>query len=596
MNVIERLFATAARAQNGGFALLEDRAQEPTFHGYRELPANVLDAADHFADQGVEPGAAVLFPFAPQASHIFSFLGLLAAGAVPYSIPPRSAGGGGEARATLVERIATGFGVRMALPDPLLTRLPGVRELEPYAPGHPARGSGRVRPRAADDAAFVQWSSGSTARPKGVPITHGKLVTQLRLLEEVHGAGPGEWSASWLPLHHDMGLVGGLLGAFSCGTSAYLITPRRFLLNPLSFIDALSEYRVSVFPTPCFGLKYLLRFLGDAEPERVAGWDLSSVRHVFVGSDSVDCDVLDQTRKALAVCGLRPEALQPAYGMAEAVLCVTSGRASLPAVEPGPRATPNVSVGRPLEGFSIRIRDDDGRLVDDGALGEIEIRGGTLCDRYLDSSVELCGSDGYHRTGDLGFVRNEELYVCGRSGDRMKLAGEAFFASDIERAVEQLALVEIGRVGAVQDGEAIYVAVEIMPERLTLAPAVLQQRIASAILRSAGVKVLKERVVLVARGQLPVTTSGKLRRGELVEAIRSGSLRAPNLDPRRGRSGVRSPRNSRGASSNGSPSPAPSSTNLTSSSATSPPRRSTTTPALLSCDSSPKAPSARTAP
>jgi len=446
---------------------------------------------------------------------------------VPMSIKPRSFSTPLQAYTDFVNTIADRYEVSAILDAPSLGNLdcplrripiPKLSELEdaPDARFEPSPG----------EIAFVQFSSGSTAMPKGIPISNEKLAQNLHLIAESDGRHEDDRGTSWLPLYHDMGLVGCLLSSIYSGISLHLASPQDFLMDPLGWLRQISERRATITAIPNFAIDYCLRMLREADTGDLEGLRLDSMRFVYLGSEPICIENLKTFSEILAPYGLHASSVKPCYGMAEAVLMVTCvGRDETYRVVPWENGCPAISVGKPQSGFELRLRSETGALCGERELGEIEIRGGSLARSYYKHPHSLSDEEGFYATGDLGFVDGGEVFILGRSGDRFKINAQSYFASDFEQALEGLDFVLPARTAAVQIGDRVRLLIEAARReaRETLER---RQHVASErILTSLGVKVAPEDVHFVSRGQLERTSSGKLRRRAIAEAFQKGRLR-----------------------------------------------------------------------
>jgi acyl transferase domain-containing protein/acyl-CoA synthetase (AMP-forming)/AMP-acid ligase II/acyl carrier protein len=309
-----------------------------------------------------------------------------------------------------------------------------------------------------DDLAFLQYTSGSTATPKGVMVTHGNLVGNSELIRRCFGTVPDGEGVTWLPFHHDMGLIGGLLQALYCGASCTLLAPAAFLQRPLRWIEAVSRTGALVSGGPNFAYDLCA---DKATPERIAGLDLSKWRVAFNGAEPVRADTIERFARGFAPCGFRREAFLPCYGMAETTLMVSGGPWAAPPVVCTVRAAALeqgrielaesgetnsrelVGCGQVPEGIRVAIADPEAgaRTARDG-VGEIWVAGASVANGYWDKPDESeqtfraklsdTGEGPFLRTGDLGFVRDNELFITGRIKDLIIVRGRNVYPQDVE--------------------------------------------------------------------------------------------------------------------------------------------------------------------
>jgi fatty-acyl-CoA synthase len=524
--MLETIQALADARSQRGLYLYPDFASPPAFVPYSEFAARVSACADQFRAQGVERGERIIFPFETLESVIFSFFGLMEVGALPLSVKPYIISTPRQGYCEFLTRISERYQARRILDVPSLRGLdlPLARVQLPSS----ERAGGEHAPlRKVDpeEIAFVQFSSGSTSFPKGVPISHRNLIANLQVITGQGTFHPGDRGCSWLPLYHDMGLVGGLLSLVYAGCDSHLTAPASFLLDPMSWLEFMSSQRCTLGVIPNFAIDYALKFLDELDDDDLKDLDLSALRNVYLGSEPINIPNLERFTTRLAPRGLRRESMKACYGMAEAVLMVSCVGSQGATVVTGPNGQLAISVGKPLGGFETRLRAEDGRPCGERELGEIEIRGGSLVPSYYEDARPLRSEEGFYATGDQGFVQDGELFITGRISDRIKINGQSYFSSDFEQAVEQLPFVRAGRTVAVHINGRLVVMAEVQ------SPSVLKQRahhqklVCEQILNSVGVVVAEEDVLFIRYGQISKTSSGKLQRNAMSAAFREGRVR-----------------------------------------------------------------------
>ncbi|NMK49940.1 non-ribosomal peptide synthetase [Achromobacter sp. Bel] len=396
--------------------------------------------------------------------------------------------------------------------------------------------------------AFLQYTSGSTSAPKGVMVSHANLMANEAAIAERLGANPGDVWVSWLPLYHDMGLIGGLLQPLYRGIPCVLMSPRYFLERPMRWPEAVAAYGGTHSGGPDFSYRLCLE---RAKPERLAQLDLSRWRVAFSGAEPVRHDTLRDFLATFAPARLATGAVYPCYGLAEATLLVTGGvsgggmtatgfdPALLAAgqVSPAPQGGKLVACGTVPSHHAVRIVDPDS-LADagDGRIGEIWVHGPSVAQGYwnrpdatADTFVEQEGRR-WLRTGDLGFFHAGQLHIAGRRKDLIIVRGHNLYPQDIERAVEaEVEAVRKGRVAAFSvqgpQGEGIGVAAEVSRGLQKLVPPeALRHAVSQAVGAACGEPASV--VVLLNPGGLPKTSSGKLQRSACRDGWRTGELDA----------------------------------------------------------------------
>jgi len=299
----------------------------------------------------------------------------------------------------------------------------------------------------ADDA-LIQFTSGSSGRARGVRISGSALAANVAMIRQWLGLSSEDTTISWLPMHHDMGLVGCMITPVTTQSSLDLLTPAQFIRSPLRYLTRF-DGKSSVTAAPTFGLDYILR---RVKPDDVQDLDLSGLRSVIVGAERVGRSTVDAFAQLLEPAGFRRAAICPAYGLAEATLAVTGSR-----LDEDPLSlllddgTDLVSCGSPLGAATrVSIEDTNGCPVDDRELGEIIVRSPSIATAYLETrrSSNTRIVDGVLHTGDIGTMINGELFVVGRAGDSVKVRGVAVFAEDLEQTIATAGLTRRERVVA----------------------------------------------------------------------------------------------------------------------------------------------------
>jgi 1-acyl-sn-glycerol-3-phosphate acyltransferase len=404
---------------------------------------------------------------------------------------------------------------------------------------------------AADDPALIQYTSGSTGDPKGVLLTHGNLLANIHAMAAGVSLRPTDAAVSWLPLYHDMGLIGAWLGALVHGIPLALMSPLAFLAHPERWLWAIHEHRATLAAAPNFAYEMCVRKIGD---DMLEGLDLSSWRCALNGSEPISAGTLDRFARRFERCGFRRDALMPVYGLAESsvALCFSPvGRAPLvdgidrDAFERAGQAVPArpddataltfVSVGRALPGLELRVLDDAGQEAGERRVGRIVFRGPSCMREYYRNpraTAAVTLPDGWLDSGDLGYRAGNELFVTGRVKDLIIKGGRNLVPQEIEEVAASVDGIRKGCVAAfgVTDEGAGTEQVVILAESRVESAAERDARAAAIIATvSAGIGVPPDVVRIVPPGTVPKTPGGKIRRSSARELYRSGQAgrRAP---------------------------------------------------------------------
>ncbi len=405
----------------------------------------------------------------------------------------------------------------------------------------------------------LQYTSGSTGTPKGVMISHGNLMHNQHLIAVASGhyesAAAGICGVNWLPFQHDFGLIAGLLQAVFVGGPLVLLSPLTMLQRPWIWLEALSRYRGHTSAGPNFAFDLCVQ---RVDRDQVRQLDLRSWKIAGIGAEPIRAATLDRFADHFASAGFRRETFYPSYGLAEATLYVTGGDRNAPPVlatvsaaaledSLATDASPSAETGvtRTFVGCGCRARDQQLVLVDprtglpasDGRVGEICVAGPSVAHGYWNRPAESQqvfqaqfpkwpGSQPMLRTGDLGFLRNEELFVTGRLKDLLIVRGQNHYPQDVEQTVQGVDSAFLGAAGAAfqieTDDEPRLIIVQEVGRRRVADPVALSRSVRRTVADRHGIN--PDEVVFVRRGTLPKTTSGKIQRFACRHAYESNRL------------------------------------------------------------------------
>jgi acyl-CoA synthetase (AMP-forming)/AMP-acid ligase II len=336
---------------------------------------------------------------------------------------------------------------------------------------------------------------------------------------------------SWLPLYHDLGLILGTLTSLYARNDLHLTSPFQFIRDPLGWLCLLSEQRATHTVTPYFAINHCLNHLERGHDERSSRFDFEPLRSFLIGSDPIDFDRTLEFQRRLEPFGFRRRALVPAYGMAEAVLVVSS---TALADEPWAHTLDDgrklASTGHLLPGFEARITREDGSVCGDGELGQIELRGGTMAQGYFEDPAPFYNAAGFFETGDLAYCVRDELVIAGRAGDRIKVNGQTLFASDFEFATQSLPFVKPGQAVVFQLEDQIIVLAQLS-NHVASPLQDCRQIVSTTIAKRLAVKLPTSQIHFIAPGQIKKTTSGKLKRRAIAQSFIDGTVRFVTSEP-----------------------------------------------------------------
>ena len=552
----------------------EERSVTLTFG---ELYAAGQRCAAELARRGVPAGGRVALMLPTSRAFFVSYAGILLAGAIPVPIYPpfradrieeyaaRQSGILNNAEACMLLTFRQAEAVARLL-KPSVRSLASVVDAEklidaadnapPLPPGALSPHLTGTRSRKASDIALLQYTSGSTGDPKGVVLTHANLLANIRAIGEAVQLGPGDVGVSWLPLYHDMGLIGAWFTLLHYGVPVAVMSPLSFLTRPERWLKAFHKHRGTIAAAPNFAYELCVRKIADKD---IQGLDLSTWRAALNGAEPVNPETLKRFEERFARYGFRREAQLPVYGLAEASLAVTipplnrgplvdriereiftaEGRA-IPAQADDATAIAFVSSGKPLARHEVRIVDASGNEVPDRTEGFLWFRGPSATSGYYQNAAATekllpmgpAGEEGesaWVDSGDRAYRADGEIYVTGRVKDIIIKGGRNLYPHEVEELAARVegirkgCIVAFGVTDAGSGTEKLIVAAESRERdatrRAAIAAAVTEQV-------SQGLSLPPDRVEIVPPGSIPKTSSGKLRREETKQLYLAGTLSA----------------------------------------------------------------------
>jgi fatty-acyl-CoA synthase len=527
----ETLIAAMARipaAPDSGMRFLGFGGEDRYFT-YRQLYAEAGRRAAHLSNLGLKKGDRLVLMMAEAHEFVMSFLGCVLGGIIPAPVSPPMATKAGDHFLANAARIIEDAGAKVLLTtessepfaEQMLQRASADTRLATtetaFASDPPAFDPPQIFP---EDICFLQYTSGSTTSPRGVMVTHANLMANITAFLGPHGlnGGPGDVAVSWLPLYHDMGLIGFILGA-------------------------IDKYRGTISYAPNFAYAQVVKRLRDQDLETL---DLSCWRVAGCGAEPIHAPTLLSFAERLAPAGFRAEAFMPSYGLAESTLAVSiyphdaapridridaealkRGRAH-PAAENNGRASDLVSCGPPLPDHQVAIVNEDGLLLPEREIGEVIVQGPSVTKGYFRNpeATAAAWQDGWLFTGDLGYLADGELFICGRSKELIIIRGANYYPQDIELTARDLPGIKRGNVAAFSVNEGGAERLVILAEADPREGEGLRRAIATRIREATGLDV--HRVALVPAGTLLRTTSGKLQRRKMKQLYEQREL--PELE------------------------------------------------------------------
>jgi fatty-acyl-CoA synthase len=519
---------------------------EDLFLSFHDVRLAAQRRAAHFLSQDIRRGDRVAL-VVPEGEHFIpAFLGGLWMGAVPVPLyPPVSLGkldAFMDALVTILnvakpkalvttERVARILWSAVGR-IPSLTKVMLVEELE-REPTGPLPDAASFAP---DDIAFLQFTSGSTALPKGVMVTHGSLAANCgAIVVEALQVTEKDVAVSWLPLYHDMGLIGLVLAPVTYRIAAVYIPTLSFIKNATVWLETIHKYKGTMSFAPNFAYALVTK---RARPEQIARWDLSRMRIFGCGAEPINPQTMRAFVDKLAPAGLKPTAVLPCYGMAEATLAMSFigldeplkvDRIDGERYHADQKAAPGeglevVNCGRVIAGHELSIQDDDGRLLPERSVGQICFRGPSVAKGYWENpeATREAGFGGWLKTGDLGYLANAEIHISGRLKDILIVNGRNYYPQRIEWLIDELPGIRKGSA-------VVFTRPGLASEEIVVA-AETRERDETALKTAVISKVSEEfqlsvsDVALLPPGALPKTSSGKLQRRKTREQYLNGTL------------------------------------------------------------------------
>jgi fatty-acyl-CoA synthase len=559
LRTVVQALEDAAASNRTGYRFVEEQQNAEPFFTYAGVERATARYGGALQALGLKKGDRVALILPDNQDFVFAFLGALRAGIVPVPIYPpaglRKLGGYLENTLHVVKK----SGARMVVTDADVKRLLGTvqvqaPELEKIAAVEAIRKAREeLKPEKVglDDVAFLQFTSGSTSAPKGVVLTHDNIAHNIHafMRSGLKVEDAVDTGVSWLPLYHDMGLIGFLLGPMFHRCTVTFLPPLVFLKRPVRWLETMSRLRATISFGPNFAYALCVKRVRE---EDMQGLDLSSWRAAGCGAEPIRAGNLRDFADKFAPIGFNPRVLVPCYGMAEATLAIsfeTLGRGvrvdvvdgdelageakARPVAVEAPGSLEIASCGRTFEGHDLQVFDpedaESAHPLPERSVGEIRVRGPSVTKGYFNEPelTREAFAGGWLRTGDLGYLVDGDVYICGRMKELIIVNGRNYYPQDLEWEASRVAGVRKGNVIAfgtrkpMGDRERVIIAFETGSND-AVARETLAQEVRKAVRSGTGLSI--DDVVAVDVGVLPKTSSGKLKRNETRWLYETGQL------------------------------------------------------------------------
>jgi 1-acyl-sn-glycerol-3-phosphate acyltransferase len=553
-SLVDLLLLYATDCPDRTHLILQDEHSKEVSITYKQLLDSSRCVASSLIAMGLEPGDTVAIMQPSNAGFFYAFMGTLLAGGVPVPIYPplrlhlmesyakqeAAILKNAEVKILITFREAKNIGHLLHAFVPSLSKVVTIDQLMESKELAP------VFIAAPDQYALIQYTSGSTSDPKGVLLTHHNLLSNIRAYGEAIQMTSKDIAVTWLPLYHDLGLIGKWLGSLYCGAPLVVLSPVSFLNRPERWLWAIHYHRGSISAGPNFAFELCAKKI---DPAAIEGLDLSSWRIAICGAEMIHPSTIERFTKRFAPYGFKPEAFLPVYGLAETSLGLTTTplnrgplidridrtffeekRIAKPVNQNEKNNLEFVSCGKPLPGHEIRIVNEQDEVMQDRKVGYLQFRGPSSMQGYYrnQAATETLYHDGWWDSGDLAYQADGEIYITGRKKDVIIKAGRNLCSTEIENIVSNVPGVRQGCVIAfgvsdLQKGTEKLVIVAETKEKNTDHKKELTIKI-QAELESA-LNITSDDIVFVPPKMIPKTSSGKLRRSVCKTYYLKGTLK-----------------------------------------------------------------------
>lgn len=542
---LERKFNTER-----GIRFIESATDEK-FISYEELYKKSLTVLAQLQDKGISKGDELVFQIQDNAQYLILFWACIVGGIIPV---PVTIGNNDEHRIKLIKiwkllnnpfLIGTAKNLELieSIKDNKIysNEITNIKKNTLFIEEITYEGrAGEIYESKPDDIGFIQFSSGSTGDPKGVVLTHNNLLKNISAIKHNAEITETDSMLSWMPLTHDMGLIGIHMTGVLAGINQCILPTDLFVRRPLIWMEKANEHKSTLLYSPNFGFKHFLNFLKN----NYKTWDLSNIRLIFNGAEPISHKLCNEFTDVLSNYGMQKNTMYTVYGLAEASVAV-----SFPA--PGAFIKPIhlnrnhlsigeeiqecneedsenltfVEVGTAIKYCNLRIADENNVVLGENRIGNIQIKGENVTKGYYnnqEATNKVIKEDGWLETGDLGFIRNNQLVITGRAKDVLFVNGQNYYSHDIERAVEGIGDIELGKVAVCgltnsnSSSEDIVMFILFKKGAVDFIP--LMNEVSEHISREIGLTISK----IIPIKKVPKTTSGKVQRYKLRENYLNG--------------------------------------------------------------------------
>ena len=550
---LTELFISRKNEEQKGITFILSDTNEK-YISYKELYYTSLKLLYHFQKSGYKRGDEVIFQIDDNERFIYSFWACILGGMIPV---PITTGSNDEhkmklfkicdilnnpkiiATAEFFEKLCV-YAEKNNISDKIESLKRSAIFLEEVIQ---TEKDGEIYTSQSNNIAFIQFSSGSTGDPKGVIITHDNVLVDLNAVLQWDQIGPNDIGLNWMPLTHDMGLIGTHIKGILACMNQYNINTALFIRHPSLWIQKASEHKATILYSPNFGYKHFLKFYHADDKKN---WDLSSIRLIYNGAEPISLDLCNEFLDSMSVYGLKRNAMHPVYGLAEGTIAVAFpktgedlsfhvlnrnhlkvGETIVETSKEDKDAVIFVDEGYPIYNCYARICDEENQDIGENKIGYVQISGGNVTSGYYNNkkaTEQTITADGWLNTGDLGFIKEKRLTITGRAKDVIFASGQNYYSHDIERIGEGVEGIELGKIVAVgafnenRKGDDLILFVIHKQKLENFIP------IVNSLKRVINEKIGIEVAHVIQVKNIPKTTSGKVQRYKLRDSFMRGEF------------------------------------------------------------------------